>query len=83
MNIGPRFENCCDKITIGLAFLFRAQLIRFRCVLFSNAFLTPPEIQLKMLPRFVCKADELALDFDLGRGVVLNNFRSQLSTDQM
>jgi hypothetical protein len=48
MDIGPRFENCCDKITIALAFLFRAQLIRFRCVLFSNAFLTPPEIRLKM-----------------------------------
>jgi len=43
----------------------------------------PPEIQLKMLPRFVCKADELALDFDLWREVALNNFRSELSTDQM
>jgi len=43
----------------------------------------PPEIQLKMLPRFVCKADELALDFDLWREVVLSNFRSELSTDQM
>jgi len=43
----------------------------------------PPEIQLKMLPRFVCKADELALDFDLWREVVLNNFRSELRTDQI
>ena len=34
----------------------------------------PPEIQLKMLPRFVCKADELALDFDLWREVVLKQF---------
>ena len=43
----------------------------------------PPEIQLKTLPRFVCKADELALDFELWREVVLDNFRSELSTDQM
>ena len=43
----------------------------------------PPEIQLKMLPRCVCKADELALDFDLWREVVLNNFRSELSAYQM
>jgi len=43
----------------------------------------PPEIQLRMLPRFVSKADELALDFDLWREVVLNNFRSELSTDQI
>jgi hypothetical protein len=43
----------------------------------------PSEIQLNMLPRFVCKADEVALDFDLWREVVLSNFRSELSTDQM
>jgi hypothetical protein len=43
----------------------------------------PPEIQLEMLPNFVCKADQLALDFDLWREVVLSNFRSELSTDQM
>ena len=36
-----------------------------------------------MLPRFVCKPDELALDFDVWREVVLNNFRSELSADQM
>jgi len=41
----------------------------------------PPEIQLKMLPRFVGKADELALDFDLWREVVLNNFRSEPAID--
>ena len=43
----------------------------------------PAEIQLRMLPRFVCRADELALDFDLWKEIVLNNFRSELSTDQM
>jgi hypothetical protein len=43
----------------------------------------PPELQLKMLPHFVCKADELALDFDQWREIVLNNFRSELSIDQM
>ena len=43
----------------------------------------PPAVQLTMLPRFVCKADELALDFDLWREIVLHNFRSELSTDQM
>jgi hypothetical protein len=36
-----------------------------------------------MLPHFVCKADELALDFDQWREIVLNNFRSEISTDQM
>lgn len=29
---------------------------------------------------FVCTADELALDFDQSREIVLNNFRSELST---
>jgi hypothetical protein len=32
---------------------------------------SPAEFQLKMLPDFVCKADELALDFDLWREAVL------------
>jgi hypothetical protein len=36
-----------------------------------------------MLPHFVCKADEPALDFNLWREIVLNNFGSELSTDQM
>jgi hypothetical protein len=40
------------------------------------------EIQLKMLPQFVCKADELALDFDNWREVALN-FRSELTTHQL
>src|SRR5215469_7153105 len=42
----------------------------------------PAEIQFGMLPRFVCRADELALDFDLWREIVLHKFRSELSTDQ-
>jgi hypothetical protein len=43
----------------------------------------PPQVQLQMLPDFVVKADELALDFDLWREVVLHNFRSELTTDQI
>jgi len=42
----------------------------------------PAEIQLKMLPDSVCKADELALDFDQWREAALRNFRSELTTDQ-
>jgi hypothetical protein len=42
-----------------------------------------PEIQLKMLPQFVCKADELALDFDHWREVAVGNFRSELTTHQL
>jgi hypothetical protein len=41
------------------------------------------EIQLKMLPQFVCKADELALDFDNWREVALGNFRSELTAHQL
>ena len=36
-----------------------------------------------MLPDIVVKADELALDFDLWKEVVLSNFRSELATDQI
>ena len=43
----------------------------------------PAEIQLRMLPRFVCRVNELALDFDLWKEIVLNTFRSELSTDQI
>jgi hypothetical protein len=42
-----------------------------------------PEIQLKMLPQFVRKADELALDFDHWREVALDNFRSELTSHQL
>jgi hypothetical protein len=41
------------------------------------------EIQLKALPQFVCKADELALDFDHWRLVAVSNFRSELTPDQL
>ena len=43
----------------------------------------PADIQLKMMPDFVCKPDELALDFDHWNAVVLGNFRSELTTDQI
>jgi hypothetical protein len=43
----------------------------------------PPEVQLNLLPSFVCKADELALDFDHWRDVALRNFRSELTVDQL
>ena len=42
-----------------------------------------PGTQLKLLPDFVCKADELALEFDHWREVVLDNFGPELSTEQM
>jgi hypothetical protein len=43
----------------------------------------PPEIQLNLLPNFVCKADELALDFGHWRLVAVSNFRSELTADQL
>jgi hypothetical protein len=43
----------------------------------------PPKIQLKLLPDFVCKPDELALEFDHWREVVLQNFSSSLSSEQI
>jgi len=44
---------------------------------------SPPEVQLTLLPSFVCKADELALDFDQWCLVALSNFRSELTADQL
>lgn len=41
-----------------------------------------PEVQLRLLPPFVCKADELALDFDHWREVALHNYGEDLSADQ-
>jgi hypothetical protein len=41
-----------------------------------------PEVQLRLLPPQVCKADELALDFDQWREVVLHNYGEDLSTDR-
>jgi hypothetical protein len=43
----------------------------------------PAEIQLSLLPSFVCKADELALDFDHWRLVAVSNFRSELTASQL
>ena len=40
------------------------------------------EIQLKLLPDFVCKADELALEFDHWKDVVFDNFGGDLTADQ-
>jgi len=43
----------------------------------------PAEVQLKSLPDFVCKADELALDFDHWKSVALENFRLDLTEYQV
>src|ERR1700727_1049497 len=43
---------------------------------------SPAAIQLQLLPPFVCKADELALEFDHWQEVVLHNYGKQLSADQ-
>lgn len=43
----------------------------------------PPETQLAKLPNFLCKADELALDFDHWHTVALANFRSELTPSQL
>jgi len=40
------------------------------------------EIQLRLLPEFVCKADELALEFDHWREVTLDNYGNDLTPDQ-
>jgi hypothetical protein len=42
-----------------------------------------PQIQLQLLPPFVCKADELALDFDHWLEVTLDKYKSDLSLDQL
>jgi hypothetical protein len=44
---------------------------------------SPPEVQLTLLPSFVCKADELALDFNQWCLVALSNFRSEFTPDQL
>jgi len=43
----------------------------------------PPDLQLELLPSFVCKADELALEFDHWREVALDNYRKELTVDQV
>jgi len=44
---------------------------------------SPSDIQLRLLPPYVCKADELALDFDHWRVVVLDNYERDLNLDQL
>ncbi len=41
------------------------------------------EVQFKMLPGFVCKVDELALDFDHWKTVVVTNFAKNLTEHQV
>jgi hypothetical protein len=43
----------------------------------------PAEAQLKLLPSFVCKADELASDYETWREVTLRNYGKELSVDQV
>jgi|ERR1039457_5837110 hypothetical protein len=43
----------------------------------------PAEVQLNLLPSFVCKADELALEFDQWRLVAMSNFGSELTASQL
>ena len=38
---------------------------------------------MKMMPNFVCKADELALDFDQWKTITLDNFSRELTEDQL
>ncbi len=44
---------------------------------------SPAEVQLRSLPDFVCKGDELALDFDQWHTTVLSNYRSMLTANQL
>jgi hypothetical protein len=41
------------------------------------------EVQLRLLPYFVCKADELALEFDQWREVTVHNYQRDLTTEQL
>jgi hypothetical protein len=43
----------------------------------------PAEVQLNLLPSFVCRPDELALDFDQWRLAAVSNFRSELTAGQL
>jgi hypothetical protein len=43
----------------------------------------PPEIQLRVVPAFGYRADELYLSFDHWRNKLLVNFESELATDQL
>jgi hypothetical protein len=43
----------------------------------------PAEVQIRLLPSFVCVADELALEFSHWRGVLVGNFASELTPEQI
>lgn len=43
----------------------------------------PADVQIRLMPRFVCVTDELALDFDHWQSVLVSNFGSELSPDQI
>jgi hypothetical protein len=42
-----------------------------------------PAVQLQLLPEYVCRADELALEFDHWREVAVHNYRDNFSKDQL
>jgi hypothetical protein len=44
---------------------------------------SPPGIQLQLLPPYVCKADELALEFDHWREIALHNYGKEFGADQI
>jgi len=43
----------------------------------------PAETQIKLIPSFACVTDELALDLDHWTEVVLDNFRCELTEEQI
>ena len=57
-----------------------ALLVRLKHSL--QALAMPADTQLELFPDFVCKAEELALDFDHWSGCVLGNDRGELSEEQ-
>ena len=57
-----------------------ALLVRLRHCL--QALAMPADVQLSLLPDFVCKAGELALDFDHWSACVLSNPECQMSDGQ-
>ncbi len=57
-----------------------ALLVRLKHSL--QALAMPADTQLELFPDFVCKVEELALDFDHWSGCVLNNDRGELGEKQ-
>jgi hypothetical protein len=43
----------------------------------------PADIQLELLAAFVCKADEIALNFDHWRSTTVSNYRNELTSEQI